>query len=190
MLLNSHFFSSHCYCISVNSLDQMMYKPHFYILLYGTEKRHELVPLWLLLTPYLITESDQYVMHKIIYLTNSISKERTHQAGSVQRYFQVPVHPEHIHKTANITTFHSYLVLSVYSPFSDRVGLSLHNILYLFMSWISSLSISNYAISASTFSNQVFLDVHTTSNDSCDRLDSTQLCQFFTSISWTCHISI
>ena len=49
------------------------------------------------------------------------------------------------------------IFLSVYSPFSDRVGHPLHNIPSPFLlSWTSSLSISSSAISTSTLSNHVF----------------------------------
>ena len=47
--------------------------------------------------------------------------------------------------------------------FSDRVGLPLHNIdiLHLLLSWTSSFSILSSAISTSTLSNHVFLDLPT-----------------------------
>ena len=55
----------------------------------------------------------------------------------------------------NKKIFINIYILSVYSLFSDRVGLPLHNILHLLLSWTSSLSISSLAISASTLSNHV-----------------------------------
>ena len=91
----------------------------------------------------------------------------------------------------------SLLILSVYSLFSDRVGFLFTTFfLYFFLSWTSSLSISRSAMSASTLSNHVLLgrpislqlytpyisspshchisipSQPTTSNDSCDRLNS------------------
>ena len=74
----------------------------------------------------------------------------------------------------------AYLVyiFSVYCPFSDRVGLPLHNILSSFLPVMYIVS----AMSTSTLSNHVLLglptgllpstpSLPTTSNVSCDRLD-------------------
>ena len=57
--------------------------------------------------------------------------------------------------------------------------------LHFFMSWTSSLSISSSAISASTFHIFLHTDMtissqSTTSNDSCDKLNSNQFSQFLT----------
>ena len=61
------------------------------------------------------------------------------------------------------------ILLSVYSPCSDRVGLPLHNIPSQFISVISSPSPHHMSIPFQP----------TTSNDSCDRLNSNQHSQFY-----------
>ena len=102
------------------------------------------------------------------------------------------------------------ILLLVYGPYSDEVGLPIHNIpSHFFLLWMSSLSLSSSSISAFTFSNHVFLGltngllpsstyifqpVHiiypplmsipsqpATSNKSCKRLNSYKISQFLTS---------
>ena len=135
---------------------------------------------------------------------NTLLKKKTHIKYSTLLNCAMQVECDLLTKPMDFSYYYRFIVhflIELVSIF----------IIFCILSWTSSLSISRFAISASTFSNHVFFglstafnsNLHTflhqvliifphhmslpsqptTSNDSCDRVNSNHLSQFFTSLS-------